>query len=306
MTQPSIGVFDSGVGGLSVLREIRHRLPNESLIYFADQEHVPYGSRLASEIRALSEGITRFLLDQDCRLIVLACNTASAAALGALRSRFPATPFVGMEPAVKPAAKRTATRKVAILATPATFQGELFASAVDRFAHGVEVIELVAVGLVELVEAGKTASEEVDSVLRQPLGSALEHGIDTLVLACTHYSFVIPSIQRILGPDVTVIDPALAGARETERLWENREREASIQSGTSTQSDTGAETGTGTRTGTSTQSGTRTREGKGTRYITSGDPIGFRSSLFNLIGDEAEAEPATWEAGVPRIRKPRP
>ena len=265
MTRPSIGIFDSGVGGLSVLREIRHRLPEEPLVYFADQKHVPYGSRSLDKVQALSEGITHFLLEQACGLVVVACNTASAAALRSLRSSFPATAFVGMEPAVKPAAERTETRKVAVLATPATFQGVLFASVVDRFAHEVEVVEIVAPGLVELIEAGQTTSEAVDSALSRSLGSAVDQGIDTLVLACTHYSFVIPSIQRILGPTVTVIDPAPAIARQTERLWESQRSNASI------------------------------------RYITSGDPGAFRSSLFKLIGDEGDAEPASWVDGSLRL-----
>jgi glutamate racemase len=267
MNQPSIGVFDSGVGGLSVLREIKQRLPNESLVYFADQSHVPYGSRSLEDVQVLSEGITRFLLEQGCKLVVVACNTASAAALHVLRLSFPATPFVGMEPAVKPAAERTASRKVAVLATPATFQGALFASVVDRFADGVEVGEIIAPGLVELIEGGQTASEGVDSVLHASLEPAISRGIDTLVLGCTHYSFVIPAIQRILGPNVNVIDPAPAVARQTERLWESQGTEANTQ------------------------------EGAGVRYITSGDPDAFRSSMLKLVRDDEDAETASWEAG---------
>lgn len=290
MTRPSIGVFDSGVGGLSVLREIQRRLPNVPLVYFADQRHVPYGSRSLDAVQALSEEITRFLLELGCGLVVVACNTASAAALRALRSSFPGTPFVGMEPAVKPAAERTETRKVAVLATPATFQGVLFASVVDRFARGVEVVEIVAPGLVELIEAGQTASERVDSILIRSLSPATDQGIDTLVLACTHYSFVIPSIQRILGPTVTVIDPSPAIARQSERLWVSRGRDESTQKGT------------GTQGGTGTQKGTSTLKGTGTRYVTSGDPSVFRSSLFKLVGDKGDAEPASWEAGSLNLR----
>jgi len=267
MTRPSIGVFDSGVGGLSVLLEIQQRLPGVSLVYFADQRHVPYGSRSLHEVQSLSHGITRFLLEQDCRLIVVACNTASAAALHALRSDFPATPFVGMEPAVKPAAERSETRKVAVLATPATFQGALFASVVDRFANGVEVAEIIAPGLVELIEAGETASEAVDSVLLPALETAIAKGVDTVVLACTHYSFVIPAILRILGPGVEVIDPAPAVAQQTERLWESQGFLEKNPAGTNI------------------------------RYVTSGDPSAFRSSLLKLVGDEEDVEPASWEAG---------
>ena len=234
MTQPSIGVFDSGVGGLSVLREIEHRLPNESLVYFADQKHVPYGSRSLDDVRELSEGITRLLLEQGCTLVVVACNTASAAALKALRSSFPDTPFVGMEPAVKPAAERSETGKVAVLATPATFQGALFASVVDRFAHGVDVVEIIAPGLVELIEDGQTASEAVESILLESLEPAKSQGIDTLVLACTHYRFVIPAIQRILGPAINVIDPAPAVAMQTVKLWGLQNHDGDTHAGTST------------------------------------------------------------------------
>ncbi|MFQ5944316.1 MAG: glutamate racemase [Anaerolineales bacterium] len=295
MTVPSIGVFDSGVGGLSVLHEIRRLLPHVSLVYFADQKHVPYGSRTLDEVQALSEGITRFLLKQECELVVVACNTASAAALHGLRSGFPDTQFVGMEPAVKPAAERTQTRKVGVLATPATFQGELFASVVDRFAHGVEVIEIIVPGLVELIEVGQT---DVETVLRDPLRSAVEQSIDTLVLACTHYSFVIPAIRRTLGSSVNVIDPAPAVARQTERLWESRLRSEGTSmhavhavSPAASDSQKSADTPRGTARGAST------------RYITSGDPNAFLSALFTLVGDEGAAEPAKWEAGSLTLRE---
>ena len=285
MTQPSIGVFDSGVGGLSVLREIEQRLPNASLVYFADQKHVPYGSRSVDDVLELSEGITRLLLEQGCTLVVVACNTASAAALKDLRSSSPDTPFVGMEPAVKPAAERSETGKVAVLATPATFQGALFASVVDRFAHGVDLVEIIAPGLVELIEDGQTGSEAVESILLESLEPAKSQGIDTLVLACTHYSFVIPAIQNILGPAIRVIDPAPAVAMQTVKLWGQQKRDGDTYAGTSTP------------TGTSTQSGTGTQAGTNIRYITSGNPQAFRRSLLKLIEDEGTAQAASWEAG---------
>jgi glutamate racemase len=290
MTQHSIGVFDSGVGGLSVLREIEQRLPNESLVYFADQKHVPYGSRSLDDVRELSEGITRLLLEQGCTLVVVACNTASAAALKALRSSFPDTPFVGMEPAVKPAAERSETGKVAVLATPATFQGALFASVVDRFAHGVDVVEIIAPGLVELIEDGQTASEAVESILLESLEPAKSQGIDTLVLACTHYSFVIPAIQRILGQAISVIDPAPAVAMQTVKLWGPQKHDGDTHAGTSALS------------GTSIPAGTSTHASTSVRYITSGSPEVFRRSLLTLIGDEATAQTASWEAGSPVLR----
>ena len=135
-----IGVFDSGVGGLSILRAMRQLMPQEDVLYFGDQGHIPYGPRSAEQIRGFSAAITRFLLERGAKLIVVACNTASAAALTYLRAEFPAVDFVGMEPAVKPAAEQTKTGVVGVLATPATFQGALYASVVERFAQGVELL----------------------------------------------------------------------------------------------------------------------------------------------------------------------
>ncbi len=213
-----IGVFDSGVGGLSVWREIARQLPHENSIYVADQVHIPYGPRSLEQIRQFSEAIARFLLARECKQIVVACNTASAAALAHLRATFPDVPFVGMEPAVKPAAETTRTRVVGVLATPATFQGALFASVVERFANGVQLINQVCPGLVEQIEAGRLDSPETQTMLRGFLQPILDAGADTIVLACTHYPFVIESIRRIAGPGVDVIDPSPAIARQTGRV----------------------------------------------------------------------------------------
>ena len=217
-----IGVFDSGVGGLSVWREIAWQLPHEGTIYFADQRHIPYGSRPPEHIRRFSEAITRFLLDRDCKAIVVACNTASAAALKHLRETFPRTPFVGMEPAVKPATQTTQTRVVGVLATPATFQGALFASVVERFADGVQLINQVCPGLVEQVETGQLDTPDTEAMLRGFLRPILDANADTVVLACTHYPFVVESIRRIAGPDVNVIDPSPAIARQAGRALAER------------------------------------------------------------------------------------
>ena len=214
----TIGIFDSGVGGLSVLRAIRQQLPNAPVIYFADQEHVPYGSRTLEEVRLFSETITRCLLSLGVRLIVVACNTASAAALHHLRQVFPDVPFVGMEPAVKPAAEQTHSGVVGVLATPATFQGALYASVVERFAQGVTILQDTCPGLVQQIEAGKLDAPETRHILERALYPMLQKGIDTVVLGCTHYPFVIPLIEQIVGPAVRVIDPAPAIARQTARL----------------------------------------------------------------------------------------
>ncbi len=213
-----IGVFNSGVGGLSVLREIHRQLPGVPVVYLADQAHVPYGPRPLEEVRQFSAGITRFLLSQGCRLIVVACNAASAAALQYLRETFLETPFVGMEPAVKPAAETTHTGVVGVLATPATFQGALYASVIEQFAHGVKVLQDTCPGLVGQIEAGKLDDPKTERILRDALEPMLAEGIDTVVLGCTHYPFVIPQIQRIVGASVRVIDPAPAIARQTGKL----------------------------------------------------------------------------------------
>ena len=224
MSQPSqpIGVFDSGVGGLSVLRAMRQLMPEESVIYFGDQGHVPYGPRPMKQVRDFSESITRFLLDQGAKLVVVACNAASAAALHHLREKFPVVPFVGMEPALKPAAEHTQSGRVGVLATPATFQGALYASVLERFANGVQVLQHTCPGLVGQIEQGDLEGDKTRMILEEALQPMLEQGIDTVVLGCTHYPFVIPLIERIVGESVRVIDPAPAVAKQAQRLLEAR------------------------------------------------------------------------------------
>jgi len=217
-TPQPIGVFDSGVGGLSVLHAIRQRLPAQPAIFFADQAHVPYGPRPMEEVRDFAESISRYLLAQGAGLIVVACNAASAAALYHLRGKFPAIPFVGMEPAVKPAAETTRSGVVGVLATPATFQGALYASVVERFAGEVTLLQDPCPGLVRRIEAGNLEGAETRKILERALLPMLAQGIDTVVLGCTHYPFVIPLIQQIVGAGVRVIDPAPAVARQAERL----------------------------------------------------------------------------------------
>lgn len=216
-TRP-IGVFDSGIGGLSILLQLRSLLPHESVLFLADQAHVPYGDRSLTQVRQFSEAITRFLLAQNAKIIVVACNTASAAALHELRRLFPKVHFVGMEPAVKPAAQTTRSRVVGVLATPATFQGALFASVVERFAHDVLIIEQTLPGLVRRIEAGDLDGENTRQLLQQAVDPLLQQGVDTIVLACTHYPFIIPVLRELAGPEVQVIDPSPAIARQTKRL----------------------------------------------------------------------------------------
>jgi len=219
---PPIGVLDSGVGGLSILREIRAQLPAEPLLYVADQAHVPYGPRTIDEVRRFTTAIAGWLIARGAKLIVVACNTASAAALHPLRAQFPDTPFVGMEPAVKPAAHDTHRGAIGVIATEATFQGELFASVVGRFAQGVQVHTLACPEFVLLAETGETGTPHAREVIRRRLQPLLDAGIDQLVLGCTHFPFLSGAIQDVVGPGVTIVDPSAAVARQARRVLEAR------------------------------------------------------------------------------------
>ncbi len=262
-----IGIFDSGVGGLSVLRAIRALLPCQPLIYLADQAHVPYGSRTNAEVRSYSERITRFLLDRGAEIVVVACNTASAAALYHLRETFPFIPFVGMEPAVKPAVSLTNSGVIGVLATPVTFQGQLYASVVDRFAHGVTILQDVCSGLVAQIEAGRLNGEETRAILERAIRPMIERGADTLVLGCTHYPFVIPLIEEVAGPGVRVIDPAPAVARQAARLLAARSREVACETPGPVE------------------------------IFTTGTPAPLQELLPILLGDAHEVQYVQWESG---------
>ncbi|MEN6528764.1 MAG: glutamate racemase [Anaerolineaceae bacterium] len=262
---PLIGVFDSGVGGLSVLREIHALLPAQPVLYFADQGHVPYGSRRIEEVRAFARGITLYLLGQGAQLIVIACNTASVAALKILRDEFPQIPFVGMEPAVKPAAEQSLSRKIGILATEATFQTAMYASVVDRFAHGVTLMEDPCPGLVSQIEKGNLAGKETRAILTRALEPMVNAGVDTIVMGCTHYPFVIPLIHELAGSQLRIIDPAPAVARQVSRVLEANNL-----------LNPGADAAT-------------------VRFVTSGDVAQFQQALHSLIGVEAPVEKAFWQ-----------
>ncbi len=208
-----IGVFDSGLGGLSVVREIRRRLPNEDLVYFADNAWCPYGIRPQEEIRQRSEYVVGTLVGAGAKAIVVACNTASAMAIFHLRDVFPNVPLIGLEPAVKPAVERTTTGTIGVLATPRTVAGERLQWLIETYAGGVEVYRVAATGLVELVEAGVLAGDEVDIALRPLLDPMIAVGVDIVVLGCTHYPFLRGAIERYLGPGVQVLDSGEAIAR---------------------------------------------------------------------------------------------
>ena len=222
-----IGIFDSGIGGLTVTKAIMQALPGERLLYFGDTAHMPYGQRSLEEVRRFSMAIAEALLDQGCKLIVVACNTASGAALRHLRERWPNVPFVGMEPAVKPAAEQSRTGVVGVIATTATVQTEVYASVVERFARDVRVLHQPCPGLVKQIEAGELDTKRTEDMLRGWLEPMVYEGIDALVLGCTHYPIVRPLIERIVGPGVRVIDPAPAVARQVSSLLQMHDLQAS-------------------------------------------------------------------------------
>lgn len=217
-----VAVFDSGVGGLSVLRHLRRLLPHEDLIYLADQAHVPYGPRPAPEVQHFARGITRFFGARAAKIVVVACNTATAAALNYLRATFPHVPFVGMEPAVKPGAARTETGKVGVLATAGTFESQRYRRLMSRYAGNVTLYEDSCRGLVSLIEEGLLDAPQTQALLERCMAPMLEAGVDTIVLGCTHYPFVLATIRAIAGPDVTIIDPAPAVARQTLRVLQGQ------------------------------------------------------------------------------------
>ncbi|MGL4363713.1 MAG: glutamate racemase [Bacteroidales bacterium] len=213
-----IGIFDSGVGGLSVLKELAQLLPHENICYLGDDAHCPYGSRNSEEIQQLSFNITDFLLKKNCKLIVVACNTATSAAIETLRNAFPTTSFVGMEPAIKPAALQTKTRNIGILATASTLQGRLFNEAKTRYAHNINIHIAIGEGLVELVENGESDSPQAYNLLNKYLQPMLMAQIDELVLGCTHYPFLEETIHKITGGKVRLLNPAPAVALQVQRV----------------------------------------------------------------------------------------
>jgi glutamate racemase len=217
----AIGVFDSGVGGLSVLREIRALLPQESLLYVADSGHVPYGEKSPEFIRERCRAIAGFLLGQGAKALVLACNTATAAGIVELRELYPRLPIIGMEPAVKPAALATRSGVVGVLATTGTLKSAKFAALLDRFAADVRVITQPCPGLVERIEAGALADGITREMLRGWVEPLLAQGCDTLILGCTHYPFIKLTLNQILPPTVSVIDTGAAVARRLQSLLES-------------------------------------------------------------------------------------
>ncbi|WP_228237086.1 glutamate racemase [Allomuricauda sp. M10] len=217
--QAPIGIFDSGVGGTSIWKEVVKMLPHESTLYLADSANAPYGEKSKEEILNLSIKNTEFLLEKGSKIIVVACNTATTNAIDYLRKNYP-VPFIGIEPAIKPAALQTKTKKVGVLATKGTLSSSLFHNTSKLFAEGITVLEQEGKGLVELIEANKVYSVEMRELLTTFLNPMLDQQIDCLVLGCTHYPYLIPVLKEMLPENITIIDSGEAVARQTKTILE--------------------------------------------------------------------------------------
>jgi glutamate racemase len=267
-------MFDSGAGGLAVLAELHRLLPGEDILYYADAAHFPYGPRPAAETRERADAITRDLLARDAKLIVVACNTATSAAIKHLRDAFD-VPFVGMEPALKPAAERTLSGRVALLVTPGTARGEKLAALIDRHGAEVTVDTIETPGLAAHVEAGDIDGPETRALLGRYLAPLRASGADVLALGCTHYAFLRPAIEELLGEGVVVIEPSEAVARQAQRVLESQ--------------------------------GLRNLRASGgeVRYLTSGDPAGFAATRARLrAAGAAIPEPSAAAANETMLNSP--
>jgi glutamate racemase len=255
-----IGVFDSGVGGLSVLQAIRLELPSEDLIYVGDSGFAPYGDKPQDFVQSRATAITEFLIGEGSKAVVVACNTATGIAVDLLRSRFPDIPIVAIEPAVKPAAAKTKSGVVGVLATTGTLASPNVTRLLNRYGVDVEILTQAGTGLVEQVEKGELSSDRTRELIAKYVRPLVEQGADVLVLGCTHYPFLADQIREVVGPDVEVMDPATAVAREVRRRLEV--------------------------VGLLAQNGTPGVE----RFLTTGDPEGVSRLMSRLWGSAISAE----------------
>ncbi len=262
---PVIGVFDSGVGGLSILREIHRLLPAYPTLFFADQVHLPYGPRPHAELLEFSDGIARWMQSCGVQVIVIACHSASAAALYDLRARYPQLPFIGIEPAVKPAAEKTRSGVIGVLSTQATADGDLYRRTVARYAADVRVLTRVSPDLVTLVERGDWNTLAGMDIIRAHIDPLVTAGADQIALACTHFPFLIDALREAAGESVTFVDPSLGVARQVGRVLE-RYVMPPVNGGTVTHS-----------------------------YATSGEPHALRKMLNRLLGVDAPVLKANWQ-----------
>lgn len=214
-----IGLFDSGIGGTSIWSAIHELLPYENTIYLADSKNAPYGLKSKEDIISLSKKNTELLLEMNCKMIVVACNTATTNAIKELRASYP-IPFIGIEPAIKPAAIKSKTQTIGILATKGTLSSELFNKTVALY-QDTKIIEQIGYGLVELIESGGINSPEMDKLLTTYLTPMVEANIDFLVLGCSHYPYLIPKIKKLIPPEIQIIDSGEAVARQTQKILEN-------------------------------------------------------------------------------------
>ena len=216
----SIGVFDSGVGGSSIWKEIHKLLPYENIIYLADSKNAPYGNKSSDEITALSIKNVDKLLELDCKIIVVACNTATTNAISTLREKY-AIPIIGIEPAIKPAALQTTSKSIGILATKGTLSSALFSKTAREFRMEISVIEIIGEGLVSLIEAGNLDGPEMISLLKKHTKPMIEANVDYVVLGCSHYPYIIPQLKKILPKNVKIIDSGEAVARQTKTVLQS-------------------------------------------------------------------------------------
>ena len=216
----AIGIFDSGLGGLSILKEISNRLPNEELIYLADSDNAPYGEKPKEHIIEISRKNTEFLISKNCKLIVVACNTATTNAISILRNNYN-IPFIGIEPAIKPAALNSKNACIGVLATKGTLSSDLFAETTKKFTSHTKVIEVEGKGIVEAIESNASNTIGFEQLLKNQLKPFVEAKIDTLVLGCSHYPFIVPQIRKCLVNEVIIIDSGFAVARQTDRILQN-------------------------------------------------------------------------------------
>ncbi len=259
---PKIGLLDSGIGGLSVLREIHRQLPGIPTLYIADQAHLPYGSRPLDELHGYVDAMVRFLHGQGASIVVLACHAASAASLYRLRQTWPERRFVGIEPAIKPAVEQSSSHIVGVLTTQATAGGPLFRRVLALYAGQTRVITRVAPDLVTLAETGDPHTSEAERLIRAHVEPLVAAGADQIVLACTHFPFLAETIQRVAGPDVRLVDPGPAVARQVSRLL-------------------GAEA---------------VRSGEPDVYYTTGSRDAFRAALQRLLLIDAPVTALRWSA----------
>ncbi len=229
MNNNPIGIFDSGIGGLSILKEINRVLPNENTIYLADNKNCPYGNKNISEIIKLSLKNASLLIEMNCKIIVIACNTATTNAIKEIRNSF-AVPVVGIEPAIKPAIHNTKTNKIGVLATEMTLTSNLFNQTSKKFSDNIEIIEQIGFGLVNLIEKGNINKENTKQLLKSYIDPMLDSNIDQLVLGCTHYHFLIPIIRQIIPEKITIQDPNKAIAIQTKKILKRRNLENSLNS----------------------------------------------------------------------------